>query len=395
MSEKKLEDRIEAYNFVLSQRITWMEEVRKRIQTKSFVEENHKKNKKKKIAIIYDVDGWAYHNIAKQIKENLSNYFEIDIFPKEVFSHNIVRMMFLAKKYDLIHLLWRGMFSELEGEVTKEYIKSLGIKYEDFMEQFVMFSNITTSVYDHSFLNEEAFWITEAFLKYSQAYTISSGKLMDIYRSRSDITKKPMMEITDGVDLEKFKPMNIERFSDISNRTIHIGWVGNSKFEDSENDDDLKGVRKIIIPAIEELQKEGYKIQKKFADRNEGYIPHDKMPEYYNSIDLYICASKEEGTPNPILEAMASGVPVISTDVGIVKEAFGEHQKKYLLKERTKNALKEKIVQLIENKEDWQKLSQENLQEIQKWSWKEKCNQFKEFFEDAIKNFEEKKKEEQ
>lgn len=393
MKEEKLEERIEKYNFVLAQRISWMEKVREKIQTKPILETNGSHSNKKKIAIIYDVEGWAYHNIAKQIKENLSSYYEIDIFPKEVFTHNIVRLMFLAQKYDLVHLLWRGMFSELEGEVVIEYIKSLGIDYQKFINEFVLSSNITTSVYDHSFLNKEAFWITEAFLKYSKNYTVSSKKLLTIYKNREDIEKKPMMKITDGVDLEKFQPNNLERFSNISNRMINIGWVGNSKFQDSENDDDLKGIRKIIYPAIEELKQEGYPIQKKFADRNEKYIPHDKMPEYYQSIDLYICASKEEGTPNPVLEAMASGVPVISTNVGIVEEAFGEQQKKYILRERTKQALKEKIIQLIKNTEDWSKLSQENLQQIQSWSWKQKCNEFKEFFDQSIKDFEKNKKE--
>lgn len=388
MKEKSLEEKIEKYNDILSQRIRWMEEVKKIIEIKETLKEDKKERNRKRIAIIYDVDGWAYHNIAKQIQKNLSQYYEIDIFPKSVFMHNIVRLMFLAQKYDLVHLMWRGMFSELENEVVREYIKSLGFNYQEFIERFVIPNNITTSVYDHSFLNKESFWITEAFLKYAKAYTISSKKLLDIYNKREDIKKKPLMEITDGVDLEKFKPQNLERFSTLKERKIQIGWVGNSKFEDSENDDDLKGVRKIIIPAIEELKKEGYPVEKKFADRNEGYIPHDKMPDYYNSIDLYVCASKEEGTPNPVLESMACGIPVISTNVGIVPEAFGEQQKEYILKERTKQALKEKIVQLVEHPEYWKKLSKENLEQIQNWSWDKKCEQFKQFFDTAIERFE-------
>ena len=299
--------------------------------------------------------------------------------------------MFLAKKYDLVHVLWRGMFSEIDGEFSKEYIKSLGLTKEEFIKKFVEKANITTSVYDHSFLNEEAFWITEAFLKYTKGYTVSSKKLKDIY-DNLEIDKKPTMEITDGVDLSKFIPQNLERFlsSNIQNRIINIGWVGNSKFEDSENDDDLKGVRKIIIPVIEELKNEGYKVERKFADRNEGYIPHNKMPDYYNSIDLYVCASKEEGTPNPVLESMASGVPVISTNVGIVSEAFGEKQKDYII-ERTKEDLKEKIIDLLNNKEKFEILSKENLDQIKNWSWEKKCEQFKEFFDKSIKKFEEEK----
>ncbi len=390
MGTNKLEEKLKTYNEVIAQRLGWMEEVRKKVETKDIVKV---KGEKKKIAIIYDVEGWAFHNIAKQLQKNLSKYYEIDIFPKSIFSHNVVRLMFLAKHYDLVHLLWRGMFSELEGDYIKGYIRSLGLTSEEFTQRFVFPVNITTSVYDHSFLNKEAFKITKAFLKYSKTYTVSSKKLLDIYNESPQIIKKPLMEITDGVDLEKFKPKNLERFSNIKNRTVKIGWVGNSKFENSENDNDLKGVRKIIIPAIEELIKEGYKIERKFADRNEGYIPHDKMPDYYNSIDLYICASKEEGTPNPVLESMACGVPIITTDVGIVPEAFGKLQKEYILKERTKEDLKEKIKQILKKPEQWEKLSKENLEQIKNWSWEEKCEQFKEFFDISIKQFEQYKEE--
>lgn len=386
MEKVKLEDKIFEYNALLGERIGWLEKSLDLIRVKRKEEEN---TKKKKIAIVYDVDGWAFHNISKEIKKNLSKFYDIDIIPKSVFNHNVIRLMFLAKKYDLVHVLWRGMFSEIDGEFSKEYIKSLGLTKEEFVKEFVEKANITTSVYDHSFLNKEAFWITEAYLKYTKGYTVSSKKLKDIYDNLK-IDKKPSMEITDGVDLSKFVPQNLERFliNNIQNRVINIGWVGNSKFEDSENDDDLKGVRKIIIPVIEELKKEGYNVERKFADRNEGYIPHDKMPDYYNSIDLYVCASKEEGTPNPVLESMASGVPVISTDVGIVSEAFGEKQKDYII-ERTKEDLKEKIIDLLKNREKFEILSKENLEQIKNWSWEKKCEQFKEFFDESIKKFEE------
>ena len=47
------------------------------------------------------------------------------------------------------------------------------------------------------------------------------------------------------------------------------------------------------------------------------------MPEWYSHIDVLICASESEGTPNPVLEALACGVPVISTHVGIPVIASG------------------------------------------------------------------------
>ena len=348
--------------------------------------DNSRKGNKKKIAVVYDVDGWAYCNIATEIKKYLSNDFDIDIFPVSVFDDNIVKLVLLADRYDLVHCLWRGLLSCLDYEYVRSYIYNMGLTFEEFMDKYFSKTNITTSVYDHKFLDEENFETTRSFAKYAKNYTVSSTILRDIYNNL-DIDKKPLAVISDGVDTTKFKPQNLERFNlnNISNRKIKVGWVGNSEFTDSEGDSDLKGVRKIIKPALQELIDEGYPIELKFADRKEGYIPHDKMPDYYNSIDLYVCASKNEGTPNPVLESMASGVPIVSTNVGIVRDAFGEKQKEFILKERAKEDLKAKLVELLDHKEKFKELSEENLRQIKDWTWEKKCYQFRDFFNQNLK----------
>ena len=109
------------------------------------------------------------------------------------------------------------------------------------------------------------------------------------------------------------------------------------------------------------------------------------MPEYYNKIDLYICASLNEGTPNPVLEAMACGVPVISTDVGIVPEVFGKTQKEFILKERNIKSLKEKIIYLLNNLNMLEILSKENLESIKDWTWENKVKEFDKFFTKCLK----------
>ena len=43
------------------------------------------------------------------------------------------------------------------------------------------------------------------------------------------------------------------------------------------------------------------------------------MPEFYQSIDAFLMTSITEGFPNVLVEAMASGLPCISTDVGDAK----------------------------------------------------------------------------
>lgn len=49
-------------------------------------------------------------------------------------------------------------------------------------------------------------------------------------------------------------------------------------------------------------------------------LAYTAMPEFYQSLDVFLCASREEGGGLPILEAMACGVPVVSTPVGYAME---------------------------------------------------------------------------
>lgn len=384
MEKEILSETYEMTNLVFQKEMEMLFDIEKQIGFKNNFKEQ--KSPKKRIAIVYDVDGWAFCNIATEIKKNLSNDFDITIFPVSVFKDNPVKLIFLADRFDLVHCLWRGLLSCLDFEYARGYIANMGYTFEEFKEKHLNKVNITTSVYDHKFLDEKNFETTKSFARYARNYTTSSTILRDIY-NELDLDKKPTAVISDGVDLNKFKPNNLERLkiNNIENRKVKFGWVGNSEFTDSEGDSDLKGVRKIIKPALEELIQEGYPIEMKFADRKDGLITHDKMPNYYNSIDIYICASKNEGTPNPVLESMACGVPIISTDVGIVRDALGEKQKKYILKERSKEALKQTIIQLLEDKNQFEELSKENLNRIKEWTWQKKCEQFKEFFKNNLK----------
>lgn len=335
-------------------------------------------NNKPKIAIIIDKEGWAFHNASKEIKRFLSAFYDIDIIPNDIFGDNAIKLFLYIKDYDLIFFMWRGIISWIYSDFSKDYIHKLGFEYEEFLNKYVKKKNILTGVYDHLFLDSER-ERTDFILKNIRGYTVCSQKLKKIYDKYDN---KPSMVISDGVDTELFMMKNVNKYEDIENRTIKIGWCGNSKFVD-EQDDDLKGLNKIIKPAVEELKKEGYNIELEVADRNIKMIPHNEMGEYYNKIDIYVCTSRTEGHPDPVLEAMACGVPVISTDVGIVPEVFGEKQKEFII-ERTKDALKEKIKEIYNNKNIIKELSEENLKQINEWTWKKKALLYKQFFDEKL-----------
>jgi glycosyltransferase involved in cell wall biosynthesis len=101
-------------------------------------------------------------------------------------------------------------------------------------------------------------------------------------------------------------------------------------------------------------------------------------------IDVYVCASKIEGTPNPVLESMACGVPIISTDVGIVPQAFGPLQAEFILAERTVDAVADALRRLLREPALLKELSKENMRMIADWDWAIKAEKFAVFFDACL-----------
>lgn len=339
---------------------------------------------KKKIAIVIDRRGWALDNIASQMVKNLSDEFDF----KRIYLDTIdclSAVFLMAEDCNLIHFLWRPLPTAIDDNYTKQFIHNLRMTETEFREKYIEPKVVSVGVYDHFFLDGIDKNMTMKLFSDKKSivdcYTVSSAILQDIYMKNSDIKKKPTALVQDGVDCQLFSPMNEDRFHNWADRTINIGWVGNSKWVVGESKlEDLKGIHTIIKPAIKELQEEGYPIELITSDRNDRMIPHQEMPDFYKSIDIYVCASLCEGTPNPVLEAMACGIPVISTDVGIVREVFGPKQKKYILPERSKECLKNTLRDLLNHLDDLQILSCENQKYIQRWDWTLMSEKFRLYF---------------
>ncbi|MFD4836100.1 glycosyltransferase [Achromobacter sp. NPDC058515] len=336
---------------------------------------------KPRIALVIDTDNWAFGNIARQLKLHLSHRFDIKIIPSDVLEH-VDHIFMAAEKCDLVHFFWREYYRIIDSQWCRDHVERMGVPFDVFDKRFVRNKPVTTSVYDHLYLSPEEIAERAAFFKDRvTAYTVSSKRLEGIYQGLDDFPP-PSIVTHDGVDLERFGPANLDRFGEIGNRPLVIGWAGNSKWASELQD--AKGFNSILIPVIEQLRTEGYRIETRFADRQKGLIPHEEMPAFYGALDLYVCPSLFEGTPNPILEAMACGVPVVTHDVGVVREVFGPIQSEFIVTSRTVDAFAGKIRALLEHPETLRRLSAENLERIQAWNWAETTKAYEKFFDDVL-----------
>ncbi|MGY8523761.1 glycosyltransferase [Paracidovorax citrulli] len=336
-----------------------------------------------KVALVIDVDFWAFGNIARQVSRYLADEFEFLVIPVGIVS-NINQVMMLTQGCRIVHFFWREVPREIGSDYYYSYAESLGFEREEFDRIYLEGKLITTSVYDHLMLDESDVELRAPMYQTLIAgYTVSSQRLHEIY-SKLPGYPAPTEVTEDGVDLGLFRPQNLSRFDSAHARPLRIGWVGNSKWE--ARTEDFKGLHTLLKPALEELAEEGWNVMPLYADRQDGFIPHHLMPDYYAQIDVYVCPSKIEGTPNPVLEAMACGVPVVSTDVGVVPQAFGPLQKEFMLPERSKEALKAQLRKLLSDPSLLRRLSDENLRSIQDWSWEVKAQKFRRFFHTVLQN---------
>lgn len=82
------------------------------------------------------------------------------------------------------------------------------------------------------------------------------------------------------------------------------------------------------------------------------FVPHNALRAAYLTSDILVVPSTiqdggdRDGLPNVILEAMASGLPVIATDAGSICEVLTDRQTGLVVPQRNPNALARAIVEL-------------------------------------------------
>lgn len=77
-----------------------------------------------------------------------------------------------------------------------------------------------------------------------------------------------------------------------------------------------------------------------------GAVCRDRLIDYYRAAFALLLASRREGMPNVVLEALACGTPVVATSVGGIREILKEPQTGRLVGARTAEALSEAVQDL-------------------------------------------------
>ena len=93
-----------------------------------------------------------------------------------------------------------------------------------------------------------------------------------------------------------------------------------------------------------------------------GRVTDDQLPKYYQAADLFVLPTLYEGFGIVYLEAMASGLPILSTKVGAVPEVIGEAG--VLIEPRRPEILAREILRLAGDKKLREEISRRGLDRV-------------------------------
>lgn len=100
-----------------------------------------------------------------------------------------------------------------------------------------------------------------------------------------------------------------------------------------------------------------------------GRIPGDEMPLLYNAADVFVFPSIKEGWGLVLLEAMAAGVPVISSNIEPMTEFLEDGENSVLISPNDYKALAHQIVRVLESSELRSRLINNGEKTAQMYSW--------------------------
>jgi glycosyltransferase involved in cell wall biosynthesis len=96
-----------------------------------------------------------------------------------------------------------------------------------------------------------------------------------------------------------------------------------------------------------------------------GYVPHDELPAYLASSDIYVTTSRSDSSSQSLQEAMACELAPVTTDLPANREWINDDENGFIVPQDDHQALAEKIVYLINNSETRAKFGKINRKLIE------------------------------
>jgi glycosyltransferase involved in cell wall biosynthesis len=245
---------------------------------------------------------------------------------------------------------------------------------------FAQFDNTPLVVTNHGLYSQSApSWFNKAYLKTLGRFTLNAADKVLCYtetdekRLREFGVSTPVSLVHNGVDCEQFAPTE-EQADPL--KVLYVGRLvetkGVPKLIDAFDQLDVDACLQIVGegPQRTELEQQvrelGVEEQVTFAGR----IPNDKLPAVYAQSSVFALPSSREGLPRTLLEALACGTPVITSDLPQLESLVNGVG--MTVPEEDVGRLTEALEQVLSDAELREQISEVARQKVvQEYSWRE------------------------
>ena len=131
-------------------------------------------------------------------------------------------------------------------------------------------------------------------------------------------------------------------------------------------------------PGLEQLAKDLKLKNTRFVGR----VPHDQVPALYDSADIYLTTPNIDCMPGSLLECFASGLPVVATKAGGIPYIATDRESALLVDLDDHRAVAARSIELLENPELVETITEGGLCEVQKYHWKPVRDQWAQVYEE-------------
>jgi len=260
---------------------------------------------RQKVLFIGDLYNWAMHHIYIYLESELKRFYCIEYITKKRF--NLLKWYYI-KRYDILYFMYALLLEDIDTKLFKNRVITGVHCHWEFCDKSSPESALASS---HIMPD----WYLQILEKATRVGAISKI----LYNVCHKYAGEACYYTPQVIDPSVLFP---ERSFESKDPQIRIGWA------QSEDNHGFKRRIKEIREVIRDFKR--FKLVE--IGNSESKIKGiENMRRWYNNIDIYVCFSLLEGGPLPVFEAMACGVPVISTPVGEVPEVVINNENGFIV----------------------------------------------------------------
>jgi len=279
------------------------------------------------------LDQWRFHS---SCKNNVDMVILNPIIENRAFFREGLFAKQLVKKKIPFITFFHSMSEDFEKRVRDKYIKFFLNSYGHAVKIITLSEDVKEKIIEWGYQGEVVVEMTVVDSRLIKNFSFDEKIQNQDFSKKIQLLFLARMEKEKGIFelIDAFKKLQ----QDFKNIELILAGDGTAYSDVKEYVADLKGIRLV------------------------GYVEGKEKENLFKKSDIYCLPSYSEGLPVSILEAMAFGLPVVTTRVGRLKDFFIEDKMGYTSKIKDSIDLEKVLRKLLANHDDISKIGLFNFE---------------------------------